>query len=748
MPVLFGGQPPPATRVNLPDVSVPLPPSGKLTLVAEAADTEVYFAPLAMMLASYIDPEGIAHVRDAFVFGANSHVGQFRQSGEPYISHPVAVAEILAGLHMDEATLTAAILHDVIEDTAVAREEIVARFGEEVAHLVDGVSKLTQIRFKSKAEAQAANFRKMMMAMVEDVRVILIKLADRLHNMRTLGVMRPDKRRRIARETLDIYTPIASRLGLNALRHELEDMGFAALYPARYRVISEAVRKARGNRREIVAGIEDRFIQRFGEEGLRVQIDAREKRPYSIYRKMKQKHLSFKDVFDVFAVRIVVQTVDDCYRALGIVHNLYKPLPGRFKDYIAIPKANGYQSLHTILFGPHGIPLEVQIRTNEMHQFAESGIAAHWLYKSSHDYGTVTQARAREWLRDLLEIQQKAGNPQEFLESVKVDLFPDEVYVFTPMGEIIELPRRATVVDFAYAIHTDVGNHCVACKINRQFAPLSTPLENGQTVEIITAEGAEPNPNWLSFVVTARARASIRSYLKNLQDSEAIKLGHRLLAKSLDAASVDFNDINPDRLNRLLAEYHYDGLSDLLRDIGLGNRLAPLVARLLLADDSDSSQKDQANEAAAKPSQKPIIISGTEGLVVDFAKCCYPIPGDNVIGFLSTGRGIVVHRHDCGNAADAGVHPERWLAVNWADPAMGEYQSQIIIHSRNVRGGLARIASAAAEAGADIDDVRFDDRDVNLTIITITLRVRDRVQLARVMRRIKQVPEVVKVVRP
>ncbi|ANJ67538.1 bifunctional GTP diphosphokinase/guanosine-3',5'-bis(diphosphate) 3'-diphosphatase [Halothiobacillus diazotrophicus] len=732
------------------EASAKSPISGASNFGAPAAEVEVFFAPLAERLAQYIDPEGIQHIKDAFVFGANAHVGQARKSGEPYISHPVAVAEILAGLHMDEATLVAAILHDVIEDTAVAREEIVQHFGEEVARLVDGVSKLTQIRFKSKAEAQAANFRKMMMAMVEDVRVILIKLADRLHNMRTLGVMRPDKRRRIARETLDIYTPIASRLGLNALRHELEDMGFAALYPARYRVLTEAVRKARGNRKEVVAGIEERFIQRFADERLRASIDAREKRPYSIYRKMAQKHLSFKDVFDVFAVRIVVGSVDECYRALGIVHNLYKPLPGRFKDYIAIPKANGYQSLHTILFGPHGIPLEVQIRTAEMHQFAESGIAAHWLYKANHDQGTVTQARAREWLRDLLEIQQKAGNPQEFLESVKVDLFPDEVYVFTPMGEIIELPRRATAVDFAYAIHTDVGNTCVSCKIDRRFAPLSTPVENGQTVEIITASGAEPNPNWLSFVVTAKARANIRSYLKNLQDAEAIKLGHRLLTKALSVESVEFEDVQTDRLNQLLAEYHYEGLSDLLRDIGLGNRMAPLVARLLLLDGTTEpvDTEGPARAATINAANSPIIISGTEGLVVDFAKCCHPIPGDGVVGFLSTGRGIVVHRRDCSNAADVGAHPERWLAVNWASEPTGEYQAQIVIHAKNVRGGLARIAASVAETGADIDDVRFDDRDVNLTIITVTLRVSNRVHLARVMRRVKQVTDVVKVVRP
>jgi RelA/SpoT family (p)ppGpp synthetase len=711
----------------------------------EAGLTDLFFAPLERHLAEYIEPEGIAHIRTAFEFGARAHAGQTRKSGEPYISHPIAVAHILADLRMDESTLVAAILHDVIEDTDIAHDEIVAEFGEEVAHLVDGVSKLAQIRFKSRAEAQAANFRKMMMAMVEDVRVILIKLADRLHNMRTLGVMRPDKRRRIARETLDIYTPIANRLGLNAIRHELEDLGFAALYPLRHRVLSEAVRRARGNRKEIVAGIQERFEQRFTHEDLSADILAREKRPYSIYRKMRSKHLSFHEVFDVFAVRVLVDSVDDCYRALGIVHNLYKPLPGHFKDYIAIPKANGYQSLHTILFGPHGIPLEVQIRTYEMHQFAESGIAAHWLYKAKGDHGSVTQTRAREWLRDLLEIQQKAGNPQEFLESVKVDLFPDEVYVFTPMGEIIELPRRATPVDFAYAIHTDVGNTCVGCKIDRRFAPLSTPLESGQTVEVITAPGAVPNPSWLSFVVTARARASIRAHLKHLQDAEAIRLGHRLLSKAMAAEGQDIETIDETRLDEILQEYHHESFNDLLREIGLGNRMAPLVVRLLQAE---AGQADAEKDAVGGPArQAPVIISGTEGLVVSFAKCCHPVPGDAVVGFLSTGRGIVVHRQGCPNASDAGEHPERWLAVDWATEPSGEYQSQISIQANNVRGGLARIAAAVSDAGSDIDDVRFDDRDVNLTIIDITVRVTDRTHLARVMRSIKQLRDVVRVSR-
>ncbi len=721
--------------------------SGDSSVVDTAGShlTDVFFAPLASHLADYLDAADIARIRTAFEFGAEAHAGQTRKSGEPYISHPIAVAHILADLRMDEATLIAAILHDVIEDTDIVHDEIVAEFGEEVAHLVDGVSKLAQIRFKSKAEAQAANFRKMMMAMVEDVRVILIKLADRLHNMRTLGVMRPDKRRRIARETLDIYTPIANRLGLNAIRHELEDLGFASLHPVRHRVLSEAVRRARGNRKEIVAGIQERFEQRFADERLTADTFAREKRPYSIYRKMQSKHLTFKEVFDVFAVRVLVDSVDDCYRALGIVHNLYKPLPGRFKDYIAIPKANGYQSLHTILFGPHGIPLEVQIRTHEMNQFAESGIAAHWLYKAQGDHSSVTQTRAREWLRDLLEIQQKAGNPQEFLESVKVDLFPDEVYVFTPMGEIIELPRRATAVDFAYAIHTDVGNTCVACKIDRRFAPLSTPLESGLTVEVITAPGAVPNPSWLSFVVTARARANIRAYLKHLQDAEAIRLGHRLLAKAMVAEGCDIEELDEGRIDAILREYHQESFNDLLREIGLGNRMAPLVVRLLKAEAGKLDAQEMLRDGGGK--QAPVIISGTEGLVVSFAGCCHPVPGDAVVGFLSTGRGIVVHRQGCPNASDAGEHPERWLAVGWAAEPSGEYQSQISIQANNVRGGLARIAAAVSDAGSDIDDVRFDDRDVNLTIIDITVRVTDRIHLARVMRRIKQLRDVVRVSR-
>ncbi|MGB9670729.1 MAG: bifunctional GTP diphosphokinase/guanosine-3',5'-bis pyrophosphate 3'-pyrophosphohydrolase [Halothiobacillaceae bacterium] len=700
---------------------------------------DVIFAPLAQALGEYMEPTCIERVAQAYAFSKQAHEGQLRVSGEPYITHPVAVAEILAGLRLDEKTIIAALLHDVIEDTPTARDQIAAEYGDEVAHLVDGVSKLDQIRFKSKAEQQAANFRKMIMAMVEDVRVILIKLADRLHNMRTLGVMRPDKRRRIARETLEIYTPIAQRLGLNSLRHELEDLGFQTMHPLRYRVLEAAVRKARGNRRELMQKIEDAFNARLAEEGIRAEVHAREKRLYSIYRKMVQKHLPFEEVFDVFAVRIVVENVDTAYRVLGVAHNLYKPLPGRFKDYIAIPKANGYQSLHTALFGPHGIPLEVQIRTREMHQFAESGIAAHWLYKATGDASSTTQARAREWLRELLEIQRQAGNPQEFLESVKVDLFPDEVYVFTPMGEIMELPRGATPVDFAYAVHTDVGNTCVACKIDRQFAPLSSTLHNGQTVEIITAPGATPNPNWLSFVVTARARTHIRGFLKGMREEEAVQLGRRLLDKALNQFGSELGRIPPERLEACMAEYHHASLDELYREVGLGNRLASLMAHWLVAE---GETRGGESRNGAHP---PLVLNGAEGMVVSFAKCCHPLPGDEVVGFASTGRGIVVHRRQCKNIAELASQPEKWLPVEWAAEVSGEYQAEIGINAKNLRGGLARMAGAIAELSADIDDVRFDDRDHNVTVITFLVRVRDRTHLAHIMRRLKREPGILKV---
>jgi guanosine-3',5'-bis(diphosphate) 3'-pyrophosphohydrolase len=600
---------------------------------------------LCQLLESYLEPEQVQEVYRAYLFSAEAHEGQHRMSGEPYIYHPVAAARILAELGLDHKSIIAAILHDVIEDTPTAKDQIAREFGNEVAELVDGVSKLTQIEFESQAEAQAENFRKMILAMVRDIRVILVKLADRLHNMRTLGVMRPEKRRRIARETLDIYAPIANRLGINAIRVELEELGFAALYPLRYRVLEKAVRVARGHRKEVLGKIETAIKRRMHQEELSGRILSREKHLYSLYCKIRNKALSLDDVYDVYAFRIVVDTVDTCYRVLGVMHNLYKPVPGKFKDYIAIPKANGYQSLHTILFGPYGVPIEVQIRTEEMDKVAESGVAAHWLYKSGEQNHDQMQAGAREWLRELLEMQKHAGNSLEFLENVKIDLFPDAVYVFTPAGQIMKLPHGATVVDFAYAVHTDVGNTCVAGKVDRQLVPLRTPLRNGQTVEVMTAEGAHPSPAWLSFVVSAKARSSIRHYQKSLKREEAIDLGRRMLDRALAVFSATADGISANRLTALLKEYRIPCYEDLLMDVGMGRRLAVLVARALVTAAEDSSSRE-----GEEKTMRPLVIKGTEGMVMHFAKCCRPIPGDPVVGLMTAGRGMVIHTTTCRNS--------------------------------------------------------------------------------------------------
>ncbi|MAP19420.1 MAG: bifunctional GTP diphosphokinase/guanosine-3',5'-bis(diphosphate) 3'-diphosphatase, partial [Alteromonadaceae bacterium] len=496
------------------------------------------FEGLKQKIAEYLPPERVKLVQDSFVLAHEAHDGQMRSSGDPYITHPVAVASILADMHMDHETLMAALLHDVIEDTHYSQEDLADAFGDTVADLVEGVSKLDKIAFSSKQEAQAENFRKMMMAMVQDIRVILIKLADRTHNMRTLGSLRPDKRRRIALETLEIYSPIAHRLGIHDIKNELEDLGFQAMYPMRHRALKSAVKQARGNRKEIIENIRQELSTRLAEYKIDATVLGREKHLYSIYRKMKNKEKMFNEVMDIYAFRIVVHSVDDCYRSLGAMHGLYKPIETRFKDYIAIPRTNGYQSLHTSLVGPHGIPVEVQIRTVAMDQMADKGVAAHWLYKESGD-GTTAQLRARKWMQSLLELQQSASSSFEFIESVKTDLFPDEIYVFTPDGRIIELPAGATAVDFAYAVHSDIGNTCVGVRVERRNFSLSKPLENGQTVEIITSPKAKPNANWLNFVVSARARTRIRQYLKKQQSQEAINMGNRLLRHALGAVKLD-----------------------------------------------------------------------------------------------------------------------------------------------------------------------------------------------------------------
>ncbi len=696
---------------------------------------------LCTIASGYLEPDQIERLRDACGFAAEAHSGIYRKSGEPYIFHPLAVARILANVRFDYITLQAALLHDVIEDTHYSKEQISARFGPEVADLVDGVSKLTQIQFNSKLEAQAENFRKMFLAMAKDLRVIMIKLADRLHNMRTLGAMRPESRRRIARETLEIYAPIAGRLGMNHLRQELENLGFSHLHPLRFRVLRDAVRKLSGNRREIVGQLESRIQTRLEEEGIQARVMGRGKHLWGIYKKMRGKRLPFKDVYDVYAVRIVVDLVDTCYRVLGVMHNLYKPYMNRFKDYIAIPKANGYQSLHTVLFGPNSVPIEVQIRTEEMHVMAEVGVAAHWRYKSGDGQGSHTQQRAREWLQKLLDMQRRAGNPVEFLESVKVDLFPDEVYVFTPRGEIVELPRGATAVDFAYAIHSDVGNTCVGAKVDRRLAPLRTPLTTGQTVEVVITPTARPNPAWLNFVVTAKARASIRHYLKHLRRDEAVLLGKRLLEKALTGRIGGLGELPAARVQTLLREFNLSHVNDLLADIGLGNRFAALIAKRLMPEHGE----DEANPPDA--GAQPLLIKGTEGTVVSFGKCCRPLPGDAIIGYLNAGRGIVIHRDNCKNVASYKKNAEKWIEVEWEQQPGADFSAELRLEVVNKRGVLATIAAAISATDTNIETINTTERDGNTTTVHLLLNIHDRAHLARVMRQLRTLPETLKLAR-
>jgi len=722
---------------------------------------------LCTLLETYLEKEDVEEVYRAYLFGAEAHEGQKRLSGEPYIYHPLAVARILASLKLDHKTIMAAILHDVIEDTETAKDQLAQEFDEEVANLVDGVSKLTMIKFESKAEAQAENFRKLMLAMAKDVRVILIKLADRVHNMRTIGIMRPDKQRRIARETLDIYVPIAHRLGINNMRLELQELGFQALHPNRYKVLQEAILKARGNRKEIINKIEDVIHKRLAEENLSCEIIGREKHLYSIYSKMKSKHLSFAEVFDVYAFRIVVDKVDTCYRVLGMLHNLYKPLPGRFKDYIAIPKNNGYQSLHTVLFGPYSVPIEIQIRTDEMDKIAEAGIAAHWLYKQSDSSPNNSKTGANEWLSSLLELQKTSGNSLEFLENVKIDLFPDSVYVFTPNGEIMELPRGATAVDFAYAVHTDIGNACVAIKIDRHLSPLRTQLETGQTVEIITAAGAKPNPAWLNFVVTSRARTHIRHYLKNLQQNEAVSLGKRLLDRNLSAYSLNVERVPQQHIDAILAKFKLKSLEDLLSDIGLGNRMPLLVAKQIMEQLPETEKPTHRKTVSARqfgfkgilhkyvPSwlksgstqPKPLAIKGTEGIVVNYAKCCRPIPGDPITGIFSAGKGIVIHSKSCSNIREYKKHPENILELAWEENAVGDFPVEIRVQVADNKGVLATVAAVISEQESNIENIEIDDHDAKHTELIFIINVSNRLHLANVMRQIKLLDQVKKISR-
>lgn len=694
---------------------------------------------LSGQLSTYLSSDQVNAVRRAYYYAEQAHDGQLRSSGEHYVTHPLAVATILAEMHMDHQSLMAAMLHDVIEDTGIPKEALVAQFGESVAELVDGVSKLTQMKFGTKAEAQAENFQKMAMAMARDIRVILVKLADRLHNMRTLGALNAEKRRRIAKETLEIYAPIANRLGMNRIYAEFEDLGFKAMYPMRAARIQSAVKSSRGNRKEIVQKIQESIAHCLEREGLPGEVSGREKHLYSIYQKMRGKRKAFTEIMDVYAFRIVVDKVDTCYRVLGAVHNLYKPFPGRFKDYIAIPKANGYQSLHTTLFGMHGVPIEIQIRTKEMEELANNGIAAHWLYKTEEDGRRNNHARARQWVKGLLELQQNAGNSLEFIENVKIDLFPDEVYVFTPKGRIMELPKGSTPVDFAYAVHTDVGNTCIACRVNRRLAPLSQALESGATVEIISAPNTQPNPNWLNFVVTGKARTHIRHALKQQRREESVSLGARLLSKALDNLGVRYEDISEERLQALLKENHQDERDDLLEEIGLGNRTAHVIARRLL-----STEESAANPLAT---DGPLVIRGTEGLVLNYARCCTPIPGDLIVGHLSAGKGMVVHRDSCKNISEFRNNPEKCIPLTWAKDIDSEFNVELRIELAHQRGLIALLAGTISEADANIDKINVDERDGRISVIQLGISVRDRVHLARIIRKLRGLAGVSRITR-
>ena len=702
-----------------------------------AAAAEAIAASLPPSAISYLSPEEAEAFARAYAFAERAHEGQFRKDGRPYITHPMAVAEILAEWQLDAQTLIAALLHDVVEDTGVSTAEIAHEFGKPVANLVDGVTKLDKIQFESKVEAQAENFRKMLLAMARDVRVILIKLADRLHNMRTLDAMRPEKQGLIAQETLDIYAPIANRLGLNHLYQELEDIAFRHLHPTRYKVIEKAVKAARGNRREVVEKIKSAIEAKLVGCDIQGQIRGREKHLYSIYRKMQEKSLAFAEVFDIYGFRVVVEDARSCYIALGALHALYKPIPGKFKDYIAIPKPNGYQSLHTTLFGPFGAPVEVQIRTHAMHRLAEAGVASHWLYKAGEVAVSDLQTQTNQWLQSLLDIQADSRDSVEFLEHIKFDLFPNEVYVFTPKGRIVALPRGATAVDFAYSVHTDVGNHCVGVKINGEFMPLSTPLKNGERVEVLTSESARPNPAWAHFATTGKARAHIRNALKSTHRQESIQLGERLLSQAIGALSNEADGVPALQWDRMEKEFGRSR-DDTLADIGLGKRLAFVIARQLLTKDADAPYGKVAG---------PMPIRGAEGVVVRLGKCCQPIPGDPIIGQIKKEQGLIIHTHDCPQVRHYREDPDKWVDVTWDAQLDKKFEVGIRVIVANQRGVLAKVAASIASEGSDIDNVRMEEEAGAYTSLYFTVSVQNRLHLARLMRAIRGVPEVVRIVR-
>ena len=706
-------------------------------LPADSEDSQ-----LTTLLKAYLTQAEIEQVWEAYRFSDNAHTGQIRRSGEPYITHPVAVACILAQLHLDVPTLLAALLHDVVEDSDISADEISDRFGKQVADLVEGLTKLDKIELQTAVQAQAENVRKMLLAMSQDVRVILVKLADRLHNMQTLEIMKPAKQRRISQETLDIYAPIANRLGLNVIYQELEDLSFKYIYPNRYHVIAKAIKTARGNRKEVISKILESIKSKLADADIEATVEGREKHLFSVYKKMTNKGLKLSQVGDIYGFRVLVKDLPTCYLTLGSLHSLYKPIPGKFKDYIAISKLNGYQSLHTTLFGPFGTPIEVQIRSLSMHNIAQAGVAAHWLYKTTDAHLTRLQQQTHQWLQRLVEIQTESDDSHEFLEHFKVDLFPDEVYVFTPKGNILALPKGSTAVDFAYAVHTDVGNCCVAVKINHELAPLRTEMQNGDHVEIITSALAKPNPAWLNYVVTAKARSHLRHYLKSIKVTESTHLGERMLNTALRALHVEPGQINDSQWHKVMRDYGAKEKDEILADIGLGKRVSLMVAHQLIA----STHEHENGAPNTHKTFDKITISGSEGMAVQFAPCCRPIPGDPILGFINKDKGLVIHTHDCVAIGKFKLDPDKWLDVEWdaGDKRLFRVDLRIIVV--NERGMLAKLAAGISDAGSNIDNVSAEESDGSqYSVINFTVQVRDRVHLAELIRNLRKIPEVVRI---
>ncbi|OED39174.1 bifunctional GTP diphosphokinase/guanosine-3',5'-bis(diphosphate) 3'-diphosphatase [Chromatiales bacterium (ex Bugula neritina AB1)] len=725
----------PQRKFNTPTLTLPVP-----SLTRKSQNSEI--DELCKLMRRRYDDQQIAEIYSAYHLAAEGHTGQNRVSGEPYIFHPIAVAKIVFEMNMDYRSVIAALLHDVVEDTTISLEQIEAQFGEDVAVIVDGLSKLTHLKFKSKAEAQAANFQKMLLAMVDDIRVILIKLADRIHNMRTLGAMPDHKRRRIARETLEVYAPIANRLGIYQMKNELEDLGFKSLYPARHRVLTEAVKKRNTDRRALVRKFEILALAKLEDAGIEAEVHGREKHLYSLYQKMRSKRSAFEDVFDMFAVRIIVKNQDDCYRTLGVMHSLHNPLPRQVKDYIAIPKSNGYQSLHTVLFSPAAVPIEVQIRTQEMNTFAETGVAAHWMYKEGQ--ANSAQQRAHQWLANLVDMRQDSADTLEFYENVKVDLFPYEIFVFSPMGDIYRLPQGATAVDFAYLVHSDIGNRCLTAKIDRKLAPLSKPLESGQTVEIICSDTQQPNAYWLNFVVTPKARNAIRNYLKNQSTDKTIGFGKQLLGRGLKRYRTSIDNISEASIRALLKQMNIPDLNTLFYEIGLGNHIPSMVAAWLLNAGNQSVEIEQPMQLPSEADPGPLVVEGGEDAIVSLARCCMPIPGDNIQGMITAGKGVMVHRADCKNVSRHQRRSKEWVTVVWGADSSGPFQTTMLVDIDDVPGALAKVANVMSEMDTNIEDIRFERGGEKITTLVFTLSVRDRVHLGRLIKRVRSLKATVR----